>query len=181
MLRKKFSGKTSYNNKTGELTLAYDFKSKEQLKDFKIGEATVAVTGGVLSLRAADSIQHIVSFKSASIGGNFAPGGDEFAIFVSRSASVRFKEWPFVELFSAGEPVAHRDEFKHAWPMPIQYDVSETKVRVVFAGQELAGRRKNADSVGHFTLSGGNSGLAVSSLIISGVPEESWLKEFLGE
>jgi hypothetical protein len=141
--------------------------------------------GGTLHIRGADSIQHVVNYKTASIGGVFVYGNDEgeqLMISATGSTSLKFHKFNelWIQVLSGGDEVA-RKGFRPHTPLKIRFEVSETKSRAVVDDQEIVGRRKTPQSAGQFSLHGGNGGLSVSSLVITGIPEESWVKEFLGE
>lgn len=64
------TGKTrpTYNPKTGESKLVYDFSDAKQLKDFEYDkDFKPAVQKGVLSVKGGEKIQHVVRFLTASV------------------------------------------------------------------------------------------------------------------
>lgn len=65
LLRKAFAAsRAAYDQKTGVLTLGYDFKKRDQLKDFDVSNATPELGGnGTLRIRPGDTLPHIARFR----------------------------------------------------------------------------------------------------------------------
>jgi hypothetical protein len=185
LLRTKFgASKASYDSAKGSLTLLYDFSNPAQLKDFEVPAGGARVGNNALRVAAAEQTTHIVEFAHGSIGGLFAYGnneGQQVMLGVSGRASVQFHKFNevWIQLFSEGREIARKDAGPRS-PLALQWDVSGKKSRVVIQGKgELAAQRGDVGDIGRFSLHGGNGGLTVSGLRISGVPKNGWLNEFL--
>ena len=63
----KLAGKASYDQKTGVLTVVYNFSDRRQLKDFECGEAKPGMARNVLVLDAATSIRHVVQYDTLAV------------------------------------------------------------------------------------------------------------------
>jgi hypothetical protein len=194
LLKKKFSApQVAFDEKKGVLTLTYNFATRNQLlKDFKLPDQDdlVAAGRGGLRIGASEAIIHVVEFKEGSISGRFTYGNrDGHQTLLGASATtVRLDRLVGgtadelrLQLWSEGQFLVHQD-IGYTTPLSIKWDATETKVRVVVNGKELAGKRIVAKDVGRFGLYGGNGGLRVDApLVISGKPKEGWLEGFLAE
>jgi hypothetical protein len=69
LLRKKLAAsKVSYDDNRGVLTLAYDFKKRDQLKDFDITNATPVLGGnGTLRIGPGDTLPHVARFRTCQV------------------------------------------------------------------------------------------------------------------
>ena len=185
LLRTKFAAsKASFDPASGVLTLAYDFSKPSQLKDFEFANGVAQAGNGGLRIAAAEQITHIAEFSRGSVTGRFVYGnreGQQVMVGVTGKASVQFHQFNefWIQLFSEGQEVARKDAGR-AVPLTLQWDVSGQKTRLLLNGKaELGAARGDLGDIGRFHLNGGNGGLVVSGLIISGVPKEGWLADFL--
>jgi hypothetical protein len=183
LLRKKFAAsKATLDQKSGVLTLAYDFAKPTQTKDFQFADGAFTIGGGVAKVTPIEMAKHVAVFKTGSVNGRFLYGNNEGVqtmLGTTTATSLRFHKFNefWLQLFSEGREIARKD-FGAKKPLPILYEITETKMRINVNGQELAGLRVNPGICGAFTLHGGNAGLAVAGLVISGVPDEAWMKDF---
>ncbi|MCX7408693.1 MAG: hypothetical protein NTZ32_11490 [Planctomycetales bacterium] len=185
LLKKKLKGKASYNATSGELVLIYDFKDKSQLQDFDLRDAEVSVANQILRIGGAETISHIVSFQAGTISGTFAPGNlgsIQTLISTSSNASLNFDKGDElgVYIYSGGKQLG-KQVFEPTLPLVVRFDVSESKVRAILRNREITGRVGGSNAAGRFVLYGATGGLKVSSLVISGIPEKEWLREFLAD
>lgn len=185
LLASKFAAaKTSFEPSSGVLTLAYDFSEPTQLKDFEPAAGAAQAGNGALRVSAAEKITHIVDFSRGSVTGRFAYGnnqGEQVMLAVTGRATVRFHKFNemWMQLFSEGREVARKDA-GHSVPLTLLWDISGNKTRLLINGKaELAAPRGEVGEIGHFEFHGGNAGLTVSGLTISGVPKEGWINDFL--
>lgn len=183
LLRKKFAAsKATLDQKSGVLTLAYDFAKPTQAKDFTFADGALTIGGGVAKVAPVEMAKHVVVFKTGSVNGRFLYGnneGEQMMLGTTAATSLRFHKFNefWLQLFSQGREIARKD-FGDKKPLPILYEITEAKMRINVNGQELAGLRVNPGICGAFTFHGGNAGLAVAGLVISGVPDEAWMKDF---
>ncbi len=184
MLKKKFAGKAVYNAASGELTLTYDFPGKGQLTDFDVDDARVLVTKKTLLIDAGDKLTHVAKFKS-----------------FTASAMMTFKGMRGVGIASTngsnlGTGGARRDTIYLRVPdaagtnkivpgnirsgtVPISLTVTPTKTSIRFATEKLSQPTVRKDDVHQVVLNAGTEGCGFSNLIIVGIPDPVWLKEFL--
>lgn len=184
ILRKKFGASvTTYNPDTRQLMLQYDFRKNGQLKDFDFARGAVTTGNGIMRVSPVETANHVVLFETGTVRGNFLYGnneGEQMMIGTSGATSLRFHKFNefWLQLFSEGKEIARKD-FGDKKPLPIQYEVTNTKVQITVNGQQLAGLRANPKPCGRFSLHGGNAGLVVSGLIVTGVPNRAWLQAFI--
>jgi hypothetical protein len=184
LLRKKFAAsQATFDHKTGLLTLGYDFSKSTQAKDFRFGEGALTISGRTAKVSPLESVVHTAVFRTGSVQGNFLYGndaGEQIMLATTSATSLRFHKngdhfW--FQLFSEGHELS-RKTFEKQMPIPIRFEVTESKVQLKVKGQELAGPRATAGNCGAFALHGGNAGLAVTGLVISGIPDDAWMKSF---
>src|SRR5262245_34505774 len=80
VVRKKLAGKATYNPRTGELILIYDFKDKRQLKDFDAGKSSPVLVRGALQMEGGESMTHAVKFKTLTASGVIVIGNFDGAV-----------------------------------------------------------------------------------------------------
>jgi TolB-like protein len=192
LFRKKFSaGKVLYNSKTGELTLGYDFKKPDQLKDFDLNMATLSVNNGVLRIGPAENIVHVVKFESVSIAAWYTieNAADKRALLSLSPGGVSLRYHHFNGLQMS---ICHGDTelaVKHCggdsgrigpWPKAIRFDLSHAKAFAKIGNFEV-GAPVNIQEVGNVAFHGGTGGVKIGSLAITGIPDKEWLKDFLSQ
>lgn len=186
-LRKKLAGKVVWKEKTGELTVAYDFSGKPQLADFEVGNKRVLIVKKVLGVEAGDDLKHIAKFKTFTVevtmgfkamngpgigssnGSWFTTGGSgQDAIYASTpDGGVNGKVVP--------------DRVRRG-SIPVAVSMTENKLAVKYARSEVVTAPTNrADAVHQVMLRGGPDGCGFQNLVITGVPDPKWLKEITEE
>ena len=182
LLAKKFVGKAAYSPKTGELSVVYDFKSKDQLKDFALKDAKPVVRPGALYVVAGDSIEHAARFESVTVSGTLAiesPNRETMVVSVSGAASLRY--WEFNGLhfgvWSKGEQVAEKSYGRPPLTnIPFKFTVTPKKVLAKVLGAAEVGGNINIPAAGAVTLHGGTGGATYTNVVISGVPDKDWVE-----
>jgi hypothetical protein len=187
-LAKKFKGKAVYNGRTGELTLVYDFKTKDQLADFDLGGSMPTVKAGVLRLAPAETMKHGVNFKSLKVTGQFVVENmgetPDFTPYLKTSVQISFG-WSGVHAtLSDGKKTLGskglRREQVEAKPLSLVFTVTNKRASATVGTTELAGPIEGG-APGQVEFLGGRGGLQVRSLVISGTLEEEWAKEFFAK
>lgn len=197
LLKKKFAGKAAFNPKTGELTLVYDFATKDQLKDFDLGDAKPVVKAGVVRIGPSDEIAHAAKFLSVRVTGvclvenvggakgeayirtNDEPGSEGCGFWITKGGvytSLVLAE----KKKQLGESQAIKVEQIKGIAQPFSLTVGPKKVILKVGSQELSGK-PTSESAGRLELLGGLGGLQIKSLVIVGVLDAEWAKEFFKE
>lgn len=185
-LRRKFAAsQATLNPSSGVLTLSYDFAKPGETQDFRFNAGALTINQGVAKVAPVEAVTHIAVFKTGSIKGRFAYGnnqGEQMMLATTTATSLRFHKFNefWLQLFSEGREIARKD-FGDKKPLPILYEITDTKMRIEVNGQQLAGLRVTPANCGAFVMHGGNAGLAVAGLVISGVPDEQWMKAFIAK
>jgi hypothetical protein len=190
MLKMKFAGRAAYDPKKGELTLIYDFKEKNQLKDFELKDAMLTVKGGVLRISPADSIKHIVKFKSLNVTGQFVVEniGSSYVPFLQTSAGISFGTAEggiatglvlFNGKVNLGHKILGRDATEGK-PISLNFKLTEKRASAKVQTWELAGPNEGG-AAGQVEFLGSKGGLQVRSLVISGTLDADWAREFFGK
>lgn len=185
MLKKKFAGKPNYNDKSGELTLTYDFAGKAQLSDFAVNDAKVAINKKKLGIDAGDSIQHVAKFKSFTVSAEMTFKGMRGPGISSSNGSRISAGGPNGKAVvlgvpggpGIGKPVANNISFG---TIPISLTVTPQKTSLRYGPEKLSQPTVRKDDIHQIVLVGGPEGCAFENLIIVGVPDPAWLKDFLG-
>ncbi len=66
-IKKKLRGKFSYNSKTGEISLQYDWSSKNQLLDFDLGDTEPTLAEDGLAVPAGGVLRHVMEFQGLAV------------------------------------------------------------------------------------------------------------------
>lgn len=182
LLRKKFAAsRATLDAKTGVLTLAYDFKKPDQLKDFDTSAATPKLLGnGAVRLSPADKMTHLAVFKEGTFQAAVKFENNKRQRFLSANGVwADYGEGYYCRVFFM--PKEKNMEFKNANEGIVytcQLAVAPERVKLTVNGKEL-GYAKEGGETGSFTLHGGDSGIAFGTVTISGIPEPLWFKEFM--
>lgn len=189
-LKKKFGGKATFNPKAGELTLMYDFVAKGQLVDFESNGANVVTARKTLMIDGGDSVVHVAKFrnfnvsaimsiKSMRASGISSTNGTRFYMGGQNPDTI-YLSIPGGENTSTIVPADVR-----SGNIPISFDVNATKASIRYGGERLVvqfARKEGGpqkEDIHQIVFNSGPEGCGISKLIIVGVPDPDWFKEFL--
>jgi hypothetical protein len=183
-LKKKLHTRAVYNQKTGELTLSYDFQNKRQLDDFDLGSAKPVLRNGGVLMPAGESMRHLVHFKTLRVNGqlaasNFAGehlrttegfglnfpnfyGAWRLGLVVDGKTVAQSENQPFVNKFTPFE-------------LAIEPERAAVKFLGVAVGKPLSAPVPDA---GQLELCGGFGGDLFAAVVISGKVDEEWAQTF---
>lgn len=184
LLKKKFAGKAAFNPKTGELTLVYDFATKDQLKDFDLGDAKPKLQKGNLELASGEGVTHVVDFQTVRITGSVAIKTLNQSGPVSTSGGVKLwfnRDGMERHLKLGDDKVAEFkagvDDLKGA--VAFDLTVAPSRCGVKVGGTTLGKEAKL--TAGTTTLSGGTGGAVFGKLSLTGTVGEEWARGFFKE
>jgi hypothetical protein len=191
LLRKCFHGKSSFNNNTGILELAYDFSNKDQLLDFGVTDPDKFQKGSV-SVEAERALRHYAKFLTVSVTGQMVLG-DLSGEHLRTTGGVTVRGFQFGDSLS----VHVEDQEKRLnWsssggkllpqvatgfnlsiaPLAVAWTIPTYTLKVPpkpnFAGPTTAGQVE---------LCGGDKGDTFSSIVIQGIVDPQWASEFFSE
>jgi len=172
LLKKRLAGKAAFNPKTGELTLVYDFKDKDQLKDFDLGDAKPVVAKGAVALEAATDIQHVAVFKTLTVTWVVISGK-----FVDVRTTSKVRVFGWVSLIVDGQGGQEDIGVPLQGATPFKLTVSEKRVALE-VGAKKGGMVRDVPQAGQLILGGGSAGNQFSKLTLTGKVDEAWAKEF---
>lgn len=193
-LRKAFgASRASYDNKTGILTLAYDFSRPEQLKDWESsGNQPTRTNGGkVVRVGAAESLVHRAVLMAGTCDFRYAltdvPDKGP-VVSAGKVATVTQTEWNRRRYFTLnGREASFDPRDKHASvedANALQFQVSllvgAERCSLAVNGAETAVPRRNEGTF-QFAFNGGDNGGAFASAVITGKPDMKWLMKALGK
>lgn len=184
VLKKKFQGRSAYNVRTGELALIYDFSKKEQLRDFEGRNAKPIVANKGMYLDGSEHLSHIAKFKSFTVSGVMAMksmnGG---GVGSSNGSHIGLGGGNHDTLYmnvAGGPNVTTIVPAKmRSGTVPFQLSVSPSKTAVRLGTERLTNATVKKDDVHQVEFDGGVEGYAFSNIVIVGIPEPKWFKEFL--
>lgn len=190
-LKKKFGGKSAFNSKTGELTLTYDFSQKGQLADFETKSVKAPIAQGTVLIDGSETLTHIAKFKSVSVSTNMSfksmrgcgissTGGTKFY------TGGQFPDTIYLAVDGTEGAATVVPANRRSGTVPVALTISPGAAIVRFAEDRLVVKiPKNAvpghEEVHQLVLEGGAEGAGFSNIIIVGVPDPEWFKEFVGE
>lgn len=186
VLKKKFGGRAVYNSKSGELTLTYDFGNKNQLSDFAVDDAKVAIVNNTLLIEGGDKLVHKAKFKSFTINsaisfkslrgvGFSCTGGSQLRTGGMIPDTVYFEV--------AGAPPSQKivAEELRSGTLVCSLAVSPKKTSMRFGPESFSIPTVKPDDFNQIILVAGSEGGGFSKVTIVGVPDPTWFKEFLAE
>ena len=192
MLKRKFAGDATFNPTSGELTISYDFSSKEQLKDFRRLDNRVGFNPmtrqRTLVLGQQHYLEHVVDFDSLTFRANLSIlkiPHNKVSPFVRVSSHIGVNcdelNGQRIQLLDAGGMVAEKNFGQAGLErrfIPLTFDVNGAKasVRVFDHAFEKAMKRDRAQNI---QLLGNEGGLLVQAMVVSGKPNLEWVKAFL--
>lgn len=184
MLKKKFAGKAVFNAKTGELTLAYDFPGKNSLSDFEVTDQKVAVNRKMLGLDAAEKLTHKAKWKSFTVATVIHFKGMRGVGINTTNGTHLGSGGANPDTMYLGVPGTGGtskiipDKFRSG-TVHIGLSVTGAKTSAHWGEDRLALPTALKEDIHQVILVAGTEGCAYSNLIIVGVPDPAWLKEFL--
>jgi hypothetical protein len=175
LLQKKFHGRAAYNPKAGDLTLTYDFKDKNELKDFALNGAKPKVAKGFLTTEPADHIKHVVKFESVTITG---------VILIPNLNGEHLQTSEGVVLYGGGSVVVKGQGsqldlggVEKERLTPFQLTVTGDRVLLNMRNKK-GGLPRKVPTAGYVELLGGTGGNSFARLTLSGQVDPEWAKEF---
>jgi hypothetical protein len=192
-LRKAFgASRSSYDKKTGILSLAYDFSRPEQLKDWEVDNVQPAKPKGGKGIRVgpAESLVHRAVFQEGRCSFTYRLGDvtDKGAVIsAGKVATVNQREWNRRRFFVLnGRDGFHPDD-KHATvenASILQFNavvgIEEKRCVLTVDGAETAVPRQNKGTY-QIMLNGGDNGGDFAAVTILGKPDMEWFMNALGQ
>lgn len=175
LIRRKFRARVTFDAKGNELTLVYDFRKNVQLQDFDLNGSEPLLANGVLGLGPAQSVRHIVKFKTVTITGVLAnKGKGDYITSTGGLRASREGNWigigngvDYTRFHGAGE--------KEVNQFAIEFTEKAMRFRL---GKGVVGKETQIPPVGQIQLSGGESGAGFSLLTLKGEIDPEWAEEF---
>lgn len=186
LLKKKFSAtRAVFNSKTGELMLVYDFSNKTSLADFDVGDHKVVVARKTLVLDGAENLPHkgkwksfamtaVLHFKGMRGIGVLSSNGSHIA---SGGAN---PDTMYLGAQDGGGASKIVPDKLRSGTIPIGFSITSSKTSANWGDERLSVPTVRKDDSHQIILSAGTEGCGFSNLVIVGVPDPGWLKEFLG-
>ena len=192
LLKRRFAGDATFNPTSGELTISYDFTSKDQLNDFRRLDNQFSTKPQIrqktLILGPQHYLEHIVDFESLTFRANLSLPKiphNKVSPFVRVSSHIGVNcdelNGQRIQLLDAGVMVAEKNFGQAGLErrfIPLTFNVTEVKasVRVFDNAFEKAMKRDKAEKI---HLIGNEGGLLVQTMVISGKPTLEWVKGVL--
>ena len=174
----------TYDPKTGELKLVYDFYDAKQLKDFEFDkDCKPAVLKGVLMVRGGEQLTHVVKFKTASVSFTVFCEGAGDCFKTSSNTVLHFLDGAGFQLFHDGKLLA----FKGAKQLVVGYSVPVENLTVTekrcsaTVGKMEVGGAVDKGTFGQFTLMAKQAKARFSALRVIGTIDPGWAKEFFAD
>ncbi len=192
-LRKAFgASRSSYDKKTGILTLAYDFSRPEQFKDWEVDNTQPAKAKGGKGIRVgpAESLVHRAVFQEGRCSFTYRLGDvtDKGAVIsAGKVATVNQREWNRRRFFVLNGRESFHPDDKHATvenASILQFNavvgIEEKRCVLTVDGAETAVPRQNKGTY-QIMLNGGDNGGDFAAVTILGKPDMEWFMNALGQ
>ena len=179
----------SYNPKTGELKLMYDFVDVKQLKDFEYAEDVKPnLQKGVLTLKGGTEIKHVARFRTIEVGGDML--SKYGCVMKIGSYKLRLNNKPnrgdAYELIEKDREVSHvmlAGGFVGSNTVTLKSWYITPKLVGVKVGNEdnSARRNESGESLGQLVLCADQAPNSYKRLTITGTLDPEWAKEFFAD
>ena len=186
------AGKTrpSYDPKTGELKLAYDFSEAKQLRDFAYDkDSKVSASRGVLLVKGGDELKHAVKFRTVTlscdvtigqVGGIFR-SSEGYYLHAHQNGPQSFhigcRGLKEVATHGANERPIGSNQFT-----PVKsWFVNRDKVGLIANGFDISGKNVADKPFGHLGIYAAQAPNAYSRLTVTGTLDPEWAKEFFAD
>ncbi len=179
-LRERLRGRATFDPKSGELTLTYDFATADQLQDFAPDLGKPKLLSRALVLEPGVKLTHVVPFKTltftAVLGapprkGVFVSGAGVTASIGGSTAHTLYLEVAGEKKLSA---VMAKDQQKGATRIGLA--AGDGLVTLTFGGQKLG--KSAAVKVGRVSFHGGEQGYTFGAVVLAGKVDPSWANDF---
>lgn len=173
---KKLAGQYTYNAKTGELTVSYDFRNPKQLADFTTVGGTINLQGGMLVLEPGQSATTLVKFKTVTVTGLMGRTGRGAVLATTSGAAlgclagVYYRPTEGQGFIRLGD---HPGGSAWRFKLVIDQERSAFGLEGLQGGAEVKGK-----SPGQIGLLGGENGGTFARLVFVGTVDPEWAAEF---
>jgi hypothetical protein len=179
-IRKRVTGKTTWDRQAGVIQIVYDFAAVKQGSDFLIDEKPAKVKGGLTLSPAAEAI-HIVPWRTVQvecvismtkIGGVLMKSETSKATFnlvignQSVSALIEVPRYGMARVI----PKADQSGLK-----TIKLELAEKTCSGSFAATQIR-QQDLPGPAGRIVFSGGSNGYNFRTVVLRGRPDADWLK-----
>ena len=186
------TGKTrpTYNPKTGELKLVYDFFDAKQLKDFEYDkDFKPTVQKGILTVKGGEKIQHVVRFLTASVScdataqskGDLLSWDDKLILYVGD------RKYDFTHNFDishGGQVITGKGNTPGdmvANPVAVKnFQITPKKAAVTMNGVEVSAAIKDGKA-GQLIIQPKHAPNHYKRLELVGALDPEWAKEFFAD
>ena len=184
----------TYNPKTGELKLTYDFSDAKQLKDYEFAEdVKPTIQKGVLTLKGGGEMTHVVAFKTLSVTGTFVCGQfgkpmqtTEGHALQIHGVGLRGVKHPMgVAVFAGDKDIASKNlglgEIEDAVAIPLRrWHVGPTTTGVEIGAVDLSGRITEGKA-GRLRFVAEKAANQYAKIAVSGTIDPEWAKAFFAD
>jgi hypothetical protein len=183
LLKRKFAAEAAFDPKRNELTLKYDFSTKDQLKDFDLGDSKPSLTKRVLTLQPGESIRHVVRFRTLSMTGQIQIGNMSGRHFKT-SENIWMGGVGDGDVYILNENGQNQTEQYVTVPVAAaakvrEFELNVTPTRLALRmGDARTGLATKTPLAGHVELLGGPGGNSYAKLVLRGQVDPEWAEEF---
>jgi hypothetical protein len=184
----------TYNAKTGELKLAYDFSDPKQLKDFESADDTKAtVQKGILTVKGGGELKHVVSFKTLTVTGTFVCGQIGRPIQTTEGYGIQIHTVGFagvnhpmaVAIFAKEKEIASKNlglgNIEDSVSIPLKkWYIGPTTMGIEIGQVDLSGKIEEGKA-GQLRFVAGTAPNQYSKINITGIIDPKWAKEFFAK
>jgi len=184
LLKSKLNGKAAFDAKTGELTVTYDFRNADQMKDFDMGRGSrLKMANGILFVGGSERYNHVVPFKTLRVTADVTVNNGPLGYYLGTTQDLQLyihDNWS-IEMWLDGTsaskkplPLIQRGKSLH-----VVLVVEDNRIGIQAGAVILGGTITDKQRGGQVVLQGGhNDGAQFRNLIIKGTPDPDWVKRF---
>lgn len=186
-LKRKFAAsKVAYDEKSGVLSLGYDFRRPEQLQDFDTSQGKPEFQGnGAIRIKPLDRITHVGRFQTGTIQFQVVPVKNLRDVVRLGQASVAYRHSGRFRLSGKGEVDTRdirdgRDTSLYALAIERRDDRAVLTVRANGSKEEVAVPIDSAEPF-QVAFEGANDGVIVGNFVVTGRPAPDWWEQLMAE
>lgn len=186
-LKRGLAGKATHDRKTGAIQIAYDFRTPKHGNDFLVKQKPAAVKRSLV-LDSSVTATHLVKWKSVKVEARIEIAKLNGVLMRATEADVQLRvagqnfDGFYLELSKDPKDtkVAIVPAKERHGLIPVTFELNSDRCMGTYSSVKLS-EAKSVVLAGQIEFLGGNEGIVLRSVTFTGIPDPSWVKEFINK